>query len=585
MFIAGLFPSIPGMQLSRLAFRTRLLLVSASLVVLTAALMIVPLLINSRREAESIYRERLTALAHGVSASIAADTVQKLAQTSGTTIPYVVTRNVLRDFAWHRDDSLHVDTREGLFIAMRERDVYRVIAHANWPIMRPADSLVWTIPAGLADSLGNVRAGHVALWWFTDPERMIAVAPIFSGTIPVALAVATMPRSAAAAQARAVMRQSLWYALLALALAIGLAVTLARQLTRRVELLAAQAAILATGDLRVEIADTGADEFGVLASALRELVSHLRALLTDIRSSASAVGETVHELAVGSDEMRTVSTQVAHAARAIAESAALQTDGIRAISALAAGAASMAQDVTKHANSADSTAGHIASAAESVASESSNALARMTMIRDVTAQALPAVDELTTRSRRITGISRDIAQIADQAHLLSLNAAIEAARAGDHGRGFGVVAVEMKKLADATASALGSIDTLAGEIEQVSRRTGVHMSDVQSSVREGEIVMHSSARSLHDILRIVEAGRVATSAIAEHAAAQHSRAERVSAHAVAIADAAADNAGMAQQVTAAVEAQGAVVSSVAESTARLGRVASQLREALVGFEI
>ncbi len=545
MFIAGLFPSIPGMQLSRLAFRTRLLLVSASLVVLTAALMIVPLLINSRREAESIYRERLTALAHGVSASIAADTVQKLAQTSGTTIPYVVTRNVLRDFAWHRDDSLHVDT----------------------------------------DSLGNIRAGHAALWWFTDPERMIAVAPIFSGTIPVALAVATMPRSAAAAQARAVMRQSLWYALLALALAIGLAVTLARQLTRRVELLAAQAAILATGDLRVEIADTGADEFGVLASALRELVSHLRALLTDIRSSASAVGETVHELAVGSDEMRTVSTQVAHAARAIAESAALQTDGIRAISALAAGAASMAQDVTKHANSADSTAGHIASAAESVASESSNALARMTMIRDVTAQALPAVDELTTRSRRITGISRDIAQIADQAHLLSLNAAIEAARAGDHGRGFGVVAVEMKKLADATASALGSIDTLAGEIEQVSRRTGVHMSDVQSSVREGEIVMHSSARSLHDILRIVEAGRVATSAIAEHAAAQHSRAERVSAHAVAIADAAADNAGMAQQVTAAVEAQGAVVSSVAESTARLGRVASQLREALVGFEI
>src|SRR5258708_34130605 len=135
------------MQLSRLAFRTRLLLVSASLVVLTAALMIVPLLINSRREAESIYRERLTALAHGVSASIAADTVQKLAQTSGTTIPYVVTRNVLRDFAWHRDDSLHVDTREGLFIAMRERDVYRAIAHANWPIIRPADSLVCTMPA------------------------------------------------------------------------------------------------------------------------------------------------------------------------------------------------------------------------------------------------------------------------------------------------------------------------------------------------------------------------------------------------------------------------------------------------------
>jgi methyl-accepting chemotaxis protein len=574
------------MPLPSLAFRTRLILACASLVALTASLMLVPLLVNSRRQAESIYQERLTAVAHGVSASVPGDTVEQLAATRGAAIPYIMTRSVLRDFAWRHGDSLHASAREGLFIAVGGGTAgYRVVAHADWPIVRPSDSLEWTPPAALHDSLGNIRAGVSSLWWFTDADRMMAVAPIFAGTVPVGLAVATLPHSAAAAEANAILLRGMWYALLALVVAIGLAVMLARQLTRRVEVLASQAAILASGDLRLEVADGGTDEFGVLASALRDLAAHLRRLLMNVRGSAAAVAGAVEELAMGSDEMRATTSQVSVAARAIADSAVLQTDGIRAISELAVAAATQAEEVTTYANSADATTAHIAKAATRVSTESSDALARMTMISHVTGQALPAVDELTSKSRLITGISKDIARIAGQAHLLSLNAAIEAARAGEHGRGFAIVAQEMKKLADATADALGSIDTLAGEIEQVSRRTGAHMSEVQRTVTEGEAVMHSSARSLHDILDAVKAGRTATSAIVEHAASQHSRSESVSAHVVAVADAASENAGMAEQVSAAVEAQGIAVSSVAESTARLGRVATQLRDALVGFEV
>lgn len=573
------------MPLPSFAFRTRLILVCASLVALTASLMIVPLLINSRRQAESIYQERLTAVAHGVSASVPADTVEQLAAEPRAAIPYVVTRNILRDFAWRRGDSAHAGVRNGLFIVVRSPDGYRVAAHADWPIVRPSGAFDWTPPPALADSLGNIRAGVASLWWFTDADRLTAAAPIFNGTVPVGLAVAVVPRSAAAAEANAILLHGVWYALVALVIAIGLAAMLARQLTKRVEVLASQAAILASGNLRLEIADAGADEFGVLASALRELAAHLRALLTNIRGSAAAVAGTVDELAAGADEMRATTSQVSAAARAIADSAVLQTDGIRAISELAAVAAAQAEEVKTHADSADATTEHIASVATRVTGESSDALARMTVISSVTAQALPAVDELTSKSRLITGIAREIARIADQAQLLSLNAAIEAARAGAHGRGFAVVAHEMHRLAEETGKALDSIAALADEIEQVSRRTGAHMSEVQRSVEAGEAVMHSSARSLHDILDAVKAGHTATSAIAEHAALQHSRAESVSTHVVAVADAASENAGMAQQVSAAVEAQGAAVTAVTVSTARLGHVAAQLRDALIGFDV
>jgi methyl-accepting chemotaxis protein len=573
------------MPLPRLTFRARLLLTCVSLVALTAAIMIIPLVIGARRHAESLYRERLTAVAHGVSASIAGDTLQQLAGSRGMSVPYVMTRNVLREFAWPARDTVHVTANEGLFVVALEGKRYRVLAHADWPIVRPAGSLPWTPPAALSDSIGNVRAGVASLWWFTDAERLMAVSPIYDGTVPVGLAVASLPRGVAAAAATEAIVRSAWYALFALFVAAGLAVLLSRHLTRRVGVLAAQAKVLASGDLRAEIVDGGHDEFGVLATALRDLAAHLRGLLSGIRVSAIAVSEAVDELAVGSADMRVTATQVSSAARAISVFALQQTDGIRSISALAVAAATQAHEVRTHAASADETTTHIASTARRVSSESSDALGRMRAISSLTAQALPAVGELATKSRQIAGIAQQIAQIADQANLLSINAAIEAARAGAHGRGFGVVAQEIRVLSEDTARALGMIEALAGEIELVSRNTGTHMSDVQRSVLEGETVMHSSVRSLDDILHAVAAGRLATSVIVEHAASQHSRAELVSEHVVAIADAATENAGMAEQVSAAVEAQGMLVTSVAESTARLGRVATQLREALVGFEV
>src|SRR5258708_19477755 len=105
------------MPLPKLAFRSRLILTCASLVALTAALMIVPLFLNSSRQAESLYRERLTAVAHGVSASISADTVEKLAATHAM-IPYVLTREVLRGFSWRLGDTPHPTLRAGLFIPL-----------------------------------------------------------------------------------------------------------------------------------------------------------------------------------------------------------------------------------------------------------------------------------------------------------------------------------------------------------------------------------------------------------------------------------------------------------------------------------
>jgi methyl-accepting chemotaxis protein len=104
-------------------------------------------------------------------------------------------------------------------------------------------------------------------------------------------------------------------------------------------------------------------------------------------------------------------------------------------------------------------------------------------------------------------------------------------------------------------------------------------------VSHGEAVITESAQSLGEILDAVAASHDATKVIAEHAAAQQTRAANVSSHVRAIGDAAMENAGMAIQVAGAVEAQTAVASTVAHSTTQLGAVVTELREALVRFKL
>ena len=182
-------------------------------------------------------------------------------------------------------------------------------------------------------------------------------------------------------------------------------------------------------------------------------------------------------------------------------------------------------------------------------------------------------------------MAQTIAQVADQAQLLSLNASIEAARAGTHGLGFGVVAQEVRHLADAISRALDDIHVLAGEIETLSQRTGSRTDDVRLSVLDGEAAMHATGLAVREIAAAVEAGRATSAEMARHAAAQRTRSGNVSTHADSIRVTAGENAATASHVSQAVQAQSDVAESVASSTARLTAVVEQLHQSLVGFDL
>ncbi|MBZ9782114.1 methyl-accepting chemotaxis protein [Pseudomonas sp. REP124] len=239
------------------------------------------------------------------------------------------------------------------------------------------------------------------------------------------------------------------------------------------------------GELGLRFEQRSGDETGKLAGAFNQFIQRLGNLVGSIRQSSTTLMQ--------------ISNHLGDTTQAVAERATSQHT---ATEEMASGVTALAHSVTEMSQQAEDVeqlARNTEVLTTNISTDMSQTLAGITHIDQTMDVVAGAVGDLEKRSQQIAGIIAVIRSIADQTNLLALNAAIEAARAGEQGRGFAVVADEVRQLAERTSRSTGEIGEMIGAIGSDVRNTVANVQQVGEAVRQGVVQLTTSSQGVDQI--------------------------------------------------------------------------------------
>ncbi len=289
-------------------------------------------------------------------------------------------------------------------------------------------------------------------------------------------------------------------------IAVVLGLYISRMITAPLNEAVRVATAIGAGDLNVDVRVTSGDETGRLMQALRTMVDNLRNIINQVSATSSQVAAASSQLHATAERIATGAEEV------VAQASTVATAGEE----MSATSGDIAQNCQMAAEGAQRASASAQNGAEVV----EKTVAVMGQIAAKVQESARTVESLGTRSDQIGAIIGTIEDIADQTNLLALNAAIEAARAGEQGRGFAVVADEVRALAERTTRATREIGEMIKAIQGETKDAVAAMEQGVGQVEAGTVEASRSGDALRDILEQVNSVAMQVSQIATAAEEQ-----------------------------------------------------------------
>lgn len=374
--------------------------------------------------------------------------------------------------------------------------------------------------------------------------------------------------------------------LLSMALLVGFAIWISKKMSGPIEAAALGVREVADGNLTIQALRVDSeDEIGELSRDFNEMLQSLQVIVKEVTKTSEMVAASSEELTASSQQSAEASQQVAGSINNVAEGSNRQAE-------LVTGAVQLTETMQKALAESGRAMEHVSGLSAKTQQEANaggQAIARVVsqmeeISKDVQVSS-KMVKGLEAKSGEIEKIVQTIVGIAGQTNLLALNAAIEAARAGEQGRGFAVVADEVRKLAEQSAASAEEIAALLGGIRTETEKAVAGMDAGSASVERGRETVEEAGVRFRQILSLVDSLSGSVRQLVEAGNAVERDAGQVSTRVHEVLKVSDEIAEEAENVSAATEEQSASMEEIAAASRALANMAENLQHLLARFKL
>lgn len=374
--------------------------------------------------------------------------------------------------------------------------------------------------------------------------------------------------------------------LVATVLAIVIGILMGRMIGTPLKKISRNLNEVAKGNLTVKpLKMNRKDEIGTLVQASNSMQRELRNVISSVSEATSKVMSSSEELTQSTNEVGQGAEQIAITMQELASGSESQANYT---SDLSMNMQNFVQTIEESADQSDEiyqTSTAVKTLTEKGKGLMDTSVSQMQEIDKIVKESVDGVKELDNKSKKVSKLVSVIEDIAEQTNLLALNAAIEAARAGEQGKGFAVVADEVRKLAEQVSHSVGDITHIVQGIQSESSNVAVSLENGYEQVTRGTTQIETTGETFNEISASVESMGSAIKEISDKLQANKKKTVEMNASVEEIASVSEESAAGIEQTSASAQQTTSTMQEVSASSGELARIAEELNDMVDRFKL